>query len=120
MNEVSERVANQLLYELKIEDISSDGCQNIVKISDEFLLDMHRNSFNRQDGLDLFRYMCKHLQGENIHIPQIKSITPIYLRYIRHEKEQNPEISTNKLARILGKDTDTIRKFLRRLDDFKD
>ena len=104
---------NEILRRLKPEDVP-EGCEVLLEYLTSLDLEAIKNeAYFVGDGLDLFRYLVKHLGGLPFRLPRVKSLQGAHIRYLKDRISTEPAVSVRRLVFETKLDEKTVREYLR-------
>ena len=95
------------------EDDIPESCAVLIDYLDINVEWLQGEPFYVGDGMDLFRYLVKHLEGLQFRIPRLRTMQKAHRRYLEARRINEPEVSLPRLALDTGLDEKTIREYLR-------
>lgn len=105
-----------ILRHLTAEDIP-EACAVLTDYLDIDTETLKREKFYVGDGLDMFRYLLKHLDGLEFKIPRLRTMQEVHKRYINERTSCDKNLSVPRLSLDTGLDERTIRAYLRELGE---
>jgi hypothetical protein len=103
---------DDILKHLTAKDVP-EGCEILFEyLSNLDLEALKKEKFYVGDGLDLFRYVVKHLGGLPLRIPRIEKLKYAYISYFKDRMDSEPGLNVRRLMHDTKLDDKTIRKYL--------
>lgn len=104
--------------DLILSELSRDDLPEAYDIFLDYLSDLNieslkKEEFYRGDGLDIFRFLLKYLEGQTLKISRVKSMRTLITRYLRTRRINEPDVPINRLAAEAGLDERTVRDYLK-------
>lgn len=104
--------SDKILRYLQKEDIP-ESCELLVEYLNIDADSLRDEAFFVGDGLDVFRFLLKNLEGITFRIPRIKSMQGLLLKFLTNRLFKDPSLSTQRLSHETGLDEKTIRQYIR-------
>lgn len=94
------------------EDDVPPSCLVLMEYLNIDLNDLSKEAYYVGDGLDLFRYLIKHLGGLPFRIPRVKNLQKAHIKYLQERKESEPDVTLQRLIVETKLDEKTVRRYL--------
>lgn len=107
---------DKILMFLTEEDIT-EGCAVLSEYLNITTEDLAKEKYYKADGLDLTRYLIKHLGGLSFRLPKVSKLRGPYIKYIKARLEEEPRLNIKRLVVETKLDEKTIREYLREIKD---
>lgn len=106
---------DEILKRLTNEDLP-DGCGVLLDYLggdlDCLTAEIKNSPFYVGDGLDLMRYIIKHMGGITVNVPNVYRMRDVWKRYVLERASQSTNLK--RLSCEIGVDERTLRKYLQR------